>query len=257
MTTTMNVHNRAPLAFGAIMLLATLFSPSVVRAEPLPVLMVIANQDFWYKEYAAVRKELAARGLPVVVAAGSTADAIPQESGLRRTVTPDVLVSEVSPEDYSAVVFVGGWGSSSYQYGGGTYDPSVYQQDFLFQADAVNRLIGGFIAQKKPVAALSHGVSVLAWARVNGVSPLQGRTVAAWPGGSPAFEYEGQKYAAGVIPVSWHVAQNGGSIRTAASAGNPLSSGDDVMIDGRIITGENWECAPLFSRTLAQAIGGR
>lgn len=43
-------------------------------AEPLPVLMVIANRDFYYRE-----------------SAGDAAD-------------------------YGAVVFVGGWGASSYQY---------------------------------------------------------------------------------------------------------------------------------------------
>ncbi len=121
----------------------------------------------------------------------------------------------------------------------------------------VNRLIGGFIAQKKPVAALSHGVTVLAWARVNGVSPLQGRTVAAWPGGSPAFEYEGQKYGGGAIPVYWHVIRNNSSALTSASTGDPLSSADDVVVDGRIITAENYDSAALFTRTLARMIAGR
>jgi putative intracellular protease/amidase len=253
----MYAPNRALLALGAIMLLATLFSPSVVRAEPLPVLMVIANQDFWYQEYATVRKELEAQRLPVVVAAGRMAKAIPQPSSPSRTVTPDVTIGEVLAANYSAVVFVGGWGASSYQYAfAGTYASLAHRPDALV-ADAVNRLINDFIAQGKYVGALSHGATVLAWARVGGVSPLQGRTIAAWPGGSPAFEYEGQKYAAAVIPVSWHVIRNDGNVRTAASAGNPLSGGDDVIVDGRIITGENFASAPLFTRTLAEAIAGR
>ena len=257
MTTTMNAANRSLPAFGAIVLLVTLFSPSVVRAEPLPVLMVIANQDFWYQEYATVRKGLQALGLPVVVAAGSTATATPQAPDRRRIVTPDVAVTEVRASDYSAVVFVGGWGASSYQYAfSGTYASLSYQPD-PFLADSVNRLVNDFIDQDKYVAALSHGVTVLAWARVDGVSPLQGRTVAAWPGGSPAFEYEGHKYGGGVIPVSWHVIRNESSARTAASLGNPLSSADDVVVDGRIITAENYAAAPLFSRTLARAIAGR
>jgi putative intracellular protease/amidase len=257
MTTTMNAKNRSLLALGAIMLLATFFPPSVVRAAPLPVLMVIANQDFWYQEYAMVRKGLGALGLPVVVAAGSTATAIPQAPDRRRIVTPDVAVSEVRASDYSAVVFVGGWGASSYQYAfSGTYASLAHQPDLLV-ADAVNRLVNDFIEQDKYVAAMSHGVTVLAWARVDGVSPLQGRTVAAWPGGSPAFEYEGQKYGGGVIPVFWHVIQNDSSARTAASTGNPLSSADDVVVDGQIITAENYDAAPLFTRTLARAIAGR
>jgi putative intracellular protease/amidase len=257
MTTTLPAEHRFMRVAGAILLFATLFSPTAVRADPLPVLLVIPSRDVWYQEYARVRKELAARGLPVVVAAGGRADAIPQEPGLRRVVTPDVDVSEVSGVDYSAVVFVGGWGASSYQYAfAGTYAWVGHQPDPLV-AGAVNRLINDFIAQDKPVAALSHGVTVLAWARVNGVSPLQGRTVAAWPGGSPAFKYEGQAYGGGAIPVYWHVVDNGGTVRTAASAGNPLSNADDVMIDGRIITAENYESAALFVRTLALAMAGR
>ena len=256
MTTIMNAKNRSVLALGP-MLLATLLSASVARAEPLPVLMVIANQDFWYQEYARVRKGLGALGLPVVVAAGSTAPAIPQAPDRLRIVTPDLALTDVRASDYSAVVFVGGWGASSYQYAfSGTYASLAYQPDPVV-ADAVNRLVNDFIDQDKYVAAMSHGVTVLAWARVSGVSPLHGRTVAAWPGGSPAFEYEGHKYAAGVVPVSSHVAQNAGSARTAASKGNPLSSADDVIVDGRIITAENVDAAPLFTRTLARAIAGR
>jgi putative intracellular protease/amidase len=257
MTTTTNAGTRSLLALGAIMLLATLLSPFVVRAEPLPVLMVIANQDFWYQEYARVRDGLVARNLPVVVAAGRTAGAIPQASSFRRIVTPDVAVGDASASDYSAVVFVGGWGASSYQYAfSGTYGALAHQPDPLV-ADAVNRLVNDFVDQDKYVAAISHGVTVLAWARVDGVSPLKGRTVAAWPGGSPAFEYGGRKYGAGVIPVFWHVISNGGSTRTSASTGNPLTSADDVVVDGRIITAESHDAAPLFTWTIARAIAGR
>jgi putative intracellular protease/amidase len=60
-----------------------------------------------------------------------------------------------------------------------------------------------------------------------------------------------------VIPVYWHVIRNDSSARTAASAGDPLSSADDVVVDGRIITAENLDAAALFCRTLARAIAGR
>ncbi len=257
MTSTLNANTRALLDLGALVLLATLVSPSLVRAEPLPVLMVLANQDFFYQEYATVRNELAARGLRAVVAAGSTSDAIPQASGPRGIVTPDVALGEVSAADYSAVVFVGGWGASSYQYAfSGTYQSLAHQPD-PYVADAVNRLINDFVDQDKYVAAVSHGVTVLAWARVDGVSPLQGRMVAVWPGGSPAFKYEGKAYGRAVVPLDWHVVENGGRARTAASTGDPLSSADDVVVDGRIITAENYDSAALFVRTIALAITGR
>jgi putative intracellular protease/amidase len=256
--TVMKPEQRSLRAQGAIILLATLLFPSVARAaEPLPVLLVIANRDFWYQEYADVRKELAAQRLKVVVAAGSTAAAVPQERDVRRVVTPDVALGEVDAADYSAVVFVGGWGASSYQYAfSGTYASLAYQPDPVV-AEAVNDLINDFIEQDKYVSAISHGVTVLAWARVNDASPLQGRTVAAWPGGSPAFEYDGQSYEKATMPVYWHVILNGGSVLTAGSMGGPLTSADDVVVDGQIITGENYDSAALFARTLARAIAGR
>lgn len=258
MTSTVNPSSPARLAPGAIVLLATLVSPSFVRAETLPVLMVIANQDFYYQEYATVRNELAGRGLRVVVAAGRKSDAIPQAASTPRgIVRPDFALGDVSAADYSAVVFVGGWGASSYQYAfSGTYQSLAHQPD-PYVADAVNRLINDLADQDKPVAAISHGVTVLAWARVDGVSPLYGRTVAVSPGGSPAFKYEGQTYGRAMVPAHWHVIKNGGKARTAASAGDPLSSADDVVVDGRIITAENYDSAALFSRTLALAITGR
>jgi putative intracellular protease/amidase len=204
-----------------------------------------------------VRKELAARGLRVVVAAGTTAAAVPQDLGLRRTVTPDVAVGDASASDYSAIVFVGGWGASSYQYAfSGTYANAAYNQ--AEQAGSVNQLVNDFVAQDKYVTALSHGVTVLAWARVDGRSLLEGRTVAAWPGGTPGFTTaEGQAYPGGTIDVYFHVVRRGAAAGPTASIGDPLSSTDDVVVDGRIITGENWESAPLFARTLARAIAGR
>jgi putative intracellular protease/amidase len=257
MTTTLKPGHRSLRAIGAILLLATLAFPSVVNADQLPVLMVIANRDFYYKEYATVRKELVGQGLTVVVAAGSTARAIPQDLDLGRPVTPDVAVSDVSASDYSAVVFVGGWGASSYQYGfSGTYANAAYQPDPRV-AEAVNRLINDFVAQDKYLAGICHGTTVLAWARVDGVSPLAGRTVSAWPGGSPALKFEERTYARGVIPVYWHVVRHGGNVPTSASLGDPLTAADDVVVDGRIITGENWESAPLFAWTLARAVVAR
>lgn len=258
MLMTVNANTRALLDLGALALLAAFVSPSPVRAEPLPVLMVIANQDFYYQEYATVRNELAARGLRVVVAAGRTSDAIPQAaSSPRGIVRPDLDLGDASAADYSAVVFVGGWGASSYQYAfSGTYQSPAHQPD-PYVADAVNRLINDLADQDKPVAAVSHGVTVLAWARVDGVSPLRGRTVAVSPGGSPAFEYEGETYGRAIVPAHWHVIENGGKARTAASTGDPLSSSDDVVVDGRIITAENHDSAALFARTLALAVTGR
>ena len=60
-----------------------------------------------------------------------------------------------------------------------------------------------------------------------------------------------------MIPVDWHVIQNGGLPLTSASIGDPLSRTDDVWVDGKIITAEHYDSAVLFARTLALVISGR
>ena len=169
-------------------------------AAQKPVLMVIANRDFYYQEYGDTRRWLETSGLTVKVAAATTARSIPmagtgQPAGVDGVVVADLTLAKARSQDYSAIVFVGGWGSSMYQYAyidpnlDGTID-SYYAEGFYHgddnlsdgkpgQAKAeVNRLINDFVAQDKYVCGLCHGVSVLAWARVDGVSPLQGKK---WP----------------------------------------------------------------------------
>ena len=170
------------------------------RSSPLPVLLVIADQrDFHYKEYADTRRSLELAGVAVQVAATTTARSIPhvgsgQPAGTDGGVVPDVALVSVVPSKYSAIAFVGGWGSSMYQYA--YTDPNLdgtldnYYADALYNGDSdlgdgrisdakvvVNRLIGAFLAGGKPVAGICHGTTVLAWARVDGVSPITNHRV--------------------------------------------------------------------------------
>ncbi|WP_254512630.1 DJ-1/PfpI family protein [Anatilimnocola floriformis] len=96
---------------------------------PLPVLMVIADQrDFFYQEYGDTRQSLVEAGLTVRVAARTTNPSTPHpnsgQGSSSGVVTPDLPLSAVNSADYSAIVFVGGWGSSMYQYAftGNYYD---------------------------------------------------------------------------------------------------------------------------------------
>jgi putative intracellular protease/amidase len=238
----------------AIAVLAALPVVDASAATPKPVLLVIANQDFHYAEYAAVRASLEARGLPVVVAAGETRLAFPQGRGAGMPVQPMRALASISANDHSAVVFVGGWGASSYQYAfSGTYENASYRSRRAIGND-VNRVIGEFVAADKPVAGVCHGVSVLAWARVDGVSPLQGRTVVASPGGTPAFRFEGVDYPDAELPIRMQIELNGARMLTSGSIGNPLTSSDDVIVDGRIITAEDYRSANRFAELLAQSV---
>ncbi len=223
-------------------------------APPQPVLLVIANQDFHYAEYAATRAALEARGLAVIVAAGEARLAQPQGGGVGPAVRPDMTLARASASQYSAIVFVGGWGASSYQYAfSGTYHNVAYQPQPAI-AREVNRLVEQFTVEGKPVAGVCHGVTVLAWARVDGVSPLDGRVVVGPAGGTPGFRFRGIDYPDAEQPARWQVEMNGATMLTSAAVGNPMSAADDVWVDCKIITAQNFESVGRFAELMAQSV---
>jgi putative intracellular protease/amidase len=229
----------------------------LMAADPLPVLMVLADQqDFYYQEYGDTRISLEAAGLDVKVAAATTNPTFPHQgtgegsgSGM---VTPDIALADADASDYSAIVFVGGWGSSMYQYDfPGDYGNNRYDGDLATKA-AVNDLINDFVDQDKYVTAICHGVTVLAWARVDGVSPLAGKQVSVPWIGSPAVEYEGQWYANFQLMQYPQVTANGALANTVSGQyGDPTTVADDVIVDGRIITAENFDSARYFGQVIA------
>lgn len=250
------IQRIAALAAGGFILLFLAAAAPARAADHMdaPILIVISNQDFWYADFSATRASLEARGFHVVVAAATAETAYPQDQGTAATVRPDLALSDVDADDYSAVVFVGGWGSSMYQYDfPGTYNEPDYRPDPRLTR-LLNDLIGDFIARGKHVAAICHGVSVLAWARVDGVSPLRGRTVVGYAGSSPGFRLDGMKYPDAEVPMRWHLEINGATVLTSGSIGDPLSTTDDVWVDGKIITAENYDSAGRFAEVIDQAL---
>lgn len=235
----------------------------VLSASPLPVLMVIADQsDFYYQEYGDTRASLEQAGLSVQVAARTTLPSTPhagsgQGSG-SGVVVPDLALSDVDADQYSAIVFVGGWGSSMYQYAfEGTYSNSAYNGD-LATKEVVNDLINDFVDQDKHVTAICHGVTVLAWARVDGVSPLSGKQVSVPFIGSPAVDYAGQSFGNFQLMQAPQVQANGGTTNTVSGQfGDPNTVADDVVVDGRVITAENYDAAAEFGRVIAREVLAR
>lgn len=219
---------------------------------PLPVLMVIADRDFYFTEYSDPRFALEAAGIPVIVAASTRNPAIPHLNtgyGIGNgAVLPDTTVIDASASNYSAIAFVGGWGASMYQYAfPGTYSNAVYNGTSVART-AVNRLINEFTAQDKYVAGICHGVSILAWSRVDGASLLNDRVVTTAHFNSPT----------NTIPEAslyrWHSEVNGATVHTGGVLGDAATRIDDVVVDGRIITAENFDSAALFGRTIAEFV---
>ncbi len=222
------------------------------EAQPKPVLMVIANQDFYHREYFETRESLEAAGLEVVVAAATTETATPHAisvvEGREPNVDPDLALVDVNAEDYSAIVFVGGYGSASYQYANETtYDNAAYNGDDATK-QVVNDLINDFVEQDKYVTAICNGVSVLAWARVDGESLLEGRTVSSWAFNLPSYEGGQQRTTRSDLEA------NGAFMVESGSVGDPTTVEDDVIVDGRIITAENYDSAYAFGATIAQHV---
>lgn len=218
------------------------------------VLLVIANHHFFYREYHDPREELQRAGIAVDVAAGRKQMCYPHSNSGQQGdggVMPDLAIADADVSRYDAIMFSGGWGSSMYQYAfRGSYNDRNYNGDRQTKS-AVNKLIGEFVKEDKYVGALCHGVSVLAWCRVNGKSVLDGRRAVASPRKSPSGVYNGRRGQ----PLSrWNAEVNGARLRPARSIGDPRTSADDVMVDGKFLTGEDDNSARLFGATLAKLL---
>jgi putative intracellular protease/amidase len=215
------------------------------------VLMVVANQDFYWDEYAKPRAELERAGIHVVVAAAAKGTCRPHSSSGGHPIQAELAVERAQAKDYQAILFVGGWGAASYQFASRErYLNPTYNGRPAMRA-AVNGLIGDFLRQGKPVTAICHGVSVLAWARVDGVSPLKGHTVASWPGASPPAE--GRTHPS---TTRWEIEANGAKMVPAGSIGDPSTPNDDVVVDGQIITAESYFTGTAFGKAVAAKLTG-
>ncbi len=156
-------------------------TPKVVPPMPLPkrgqaaeekplagatVLMVVAPKDFRDEEYAKPRKALEDAGAKVVVAS-ITKGKCTGVAGTEAEAT--VTVAEAKPEDYTAIVFVGGPGMAR-----------------LLDNEQMIALAKKFHEAKKPMAAICVAPVILANAGV-----LKGIEATAWPDVKPLLEKAG------------------------------------------------------------------
>lgn len=240
----------------------TLETRSMLTGSPLPVLMVIADQhDFYYQEYGDTRQAIEAEGVEVQVAAATTLPSYPHAGtgepwGTSGEVTPDIALADVDAANYSAIVFVGGWGSSMYQYAfPGDYLNNAYDGNVATK-QVVNDLINEFIDTDKYVTAICHGVTDLLWARRDdGTSPLNGVQISVPFIGSPAVIYGGFEYGNYGLGQYEQAIANGAIPTTATGQiGNIYTVADDVRVDGYFITAENYDAATYFGEVIAQHV---
>ncbi|MDX2226645.1 MAG: DJ-1/PfpI family protein [Verrucomicrobiae bacterium] len=237
--------------------LALTFPVQGAGSAPGKVLFVVAHKDFYFQEYEDPRRALETAGYQTVVTS-TQGQCVPHANsgqgdhdGILKT---DVLLKDAKAADYRAVVIVGGWGASMFQPAfTGKYQNGEYN---LSEADrkAFNDLIAAFVAEDKIVSAICHGSASLAWCRVGGVSPLKGRKVVGYQGGGPGYTLAGKDFADNQQPTRWHITENGGNWLPANSVGDPSTDADDVVVDGRIVTAQNYNSARRFGEELVAVL---
>lgn len=228
-------------------------NPNTTRGKR--VVIVVANHHFFYREYADPRAELERAGIQVAVAAGEKSPCRPHsgsgEGGDGGVVQPDLALADVRASDFDAVLFSGGWGASMYQFAfTGRYTDPAYNGNRAIKVEA-NRIVNEFLSQGKYACALCNATSVLAWARVNGKSPLAGKRVCAPMREAPTGVYNGRP---GQPPCRWHATVNGANVLPPGSVGQPGTAADDVVVDGQIITGEDDISAREMGRRIVEVL---
>ncbi|MCA9205179.1 MAG: DJ-1/PfpI family protein, partial [Planctomycetales bacterium] len=229
-------------------------SPSTANAKTPAVLLVIANRDFYYREYADPRAELERAGIRVVVASATKGDCFPHpgsgQTGDGR-VSADIALADAKAADYDAIVFSGGWGSSMYQFAfNGSYANAAYNGNRAVKV-AANQLIGDFVKQDKYVAGICHGTSVLAWSRINGQSLLRGKQATGPMREGPAGNYNGRQSQP---PSRWNLEANGARLVAPNSVGERGSAHDDVVVDGKVLTAQDDVSARHLGVVLARLL---
>jgi protease I len=136
------------------------------------VLMVIAPEQFRDEELLEPRKIFLGEGAAVVVASSRAGQA---KGMLGATFQPDMLLSDVDPADYDAVVVVGGMGSPAHLWGNAE----------------LHSVLTGMNADEKVISAICLSGAALAKAGV-----LGGHEATVWPAPEAiaALEAGGARY---------------------------------------------------------------
>lgn len=104
------------ICFALPIMVVGLYAPASGEelAQPLSgkkVVMIIASKDFRDEELARPKALLEAEGAEVNLASSNME---PVKGMLGSKVKPDMLYSQIKPDEYDAVIFVGGVGASQY-----------------------------------------------------------------------------------------------------------------------------------------------
>lgn len=145
-------------------------------AQGKKVVFIIGHQNFRDEELLKPRQILEQAGVKAVVASSALT---PARGMLGAMVKPDLLVKDVKPADYDAVIYVGGVGAQEY------WDNK--------QAQEIARET---VAQNKLLAAICLAPVTLANAGV-----LNGKKATVWPSEGGRLTAKGAQYTANEVEV--------------------------------------------------------
>jgi len=123
--------------------------------------------------------------------------------------TLNATFAEIDPDDYAALVVPGG-----------------RAPEYIRLNESVLRMVRHFAETGKPIAAICHGLQVLATAGV-----LEGRSCTAYPACGPDVTQAGGTYVE--IPV------------------------DQVHVDGNLVTAPAWPAHPAWLAALLELLGAK
>ena len=144
------------------------------------VLFVIAPNDFRDEELFHPKEEVEKAGIKTTVASLTTDEAKGMMGG---TIKPDLTIDDVNMDDYDAVVFVGGLGSSVY-----------------FDNARAHEIAKSFFEKNKVTAAICIAPNTLAQAGV-----LEGKRVTSYPSVKGDIEAKSGEYTGSDVEADGNV----------------------------------------------------
>jgi protease I len=146
---------------------------------------IIAEQNFRDEEYQVPKEVLEKSGIEVVTASTTTGECVGK---LGMKVTPEMLVKDIDPAQFDALIFVGGGGSEQY-----------------FSDKTAHELAHAAYDQGKIVGAICIAPVILANAGL-----LKGRTATVYPDGAPILKEQGANYTGGTVEVDGRIITGNG-----------------------------------------------
>ncbi len=161
------------------------------------VVMIIAHEGFRDEELLHTKEVLEYNGIAVKVASTELGAA---SGSLGAMIIPDMLISDISVNDFDAIVFVGGAGSVRY------WDDQV-----------AHKLLKQAVSSGKVVAGICSAAGTLARAGI-----LKGKRATVFPGDSQELIHGGANYTAKAV-------EKDGNIITANGPQAARSFGEEIV----------------------------